>query len=66
LRAAATSSTRLVRVECGACFTSSGSVSTSLADRDHGVDELIQLQLAFVSVGSIISAPCTIMGKLTV
>src|SRR5690242_1306814 len=65
-RAAVTSSTRLVRVLCGAWSTSCGSVSTSLAMEIMASIKLSNSSLPSVSVGSIMSAPRTISGKLTV
>src|SRR5579871_3425129 len=65
-RAAVTSSTRLVRVVCGACSTSCGSVSTSFAMDAMASMNWSSSSLPSVSVGSIMSAPCTISGKLTV
>ncbi len=47
LRAAVTSSTRLVRVVCGAFFTSLRIGLDFLGDRDHRVDEQIEFALAF-------------------
>ena len=45
-RAAFTSSTRLVRVECGALRTISGFSSIFFRDRNHGIDEKIQFAFA--------------------
>ena len=64
--AAFTSSTRLVRVKCGAVFTVSGSVSISLAIEIMASMNRSSSRLPSVSVGSIIMAPRTISGKLTV
>src|SRR5579871_2103624 len=66
LRAAVTSSTRLVRVRCGAFKTSSGFSSTSLAIEMSASTNRSSSLLPSVSVGSIIMAPRTIRGKLTV
>src|SRR5262245_1570524 len=66
LRAAVTSSTRLVRVPCGAFLTICGSVSISLAIEIMASMNWSSSCLPSVSVGSIISAPWTISGKLTV
>src|SRR5262245_30865660 len=65
-RAAVTSSTLLVRVVCGAVFTSCGSDSTSFAIEIIALMKVSSSCLLSVSVGSIIRAPCTMSGKLTV
>src|SRR5437867_4265670 len=65
-RAAVTSSTLLVRVECGAVLTSCGSDSTSLAIEIIALINRSSSCLLSVSVGSIMRAPRTIRGKLTV
>src|SRR5437016_4714684 len=65
-RAAVTSSTRLVRVLCGALRTISGSVSTSCAIEIMASAKRSSSSLLSVSVGSIISAPSTMRGRLTV
>src|SRR5581483_4531466 len=65
-RAAVTSSTRLIRVPCGAVLTSSGSDSTSSAIEIIASINWSSSSLLSVSVGSIIIAPRTISGKLTV
>src|SRR5712692_5295357 len=56
-RAAVTSSTRLVRVLCGALRTISGSVSTSWAIEIMASAKWSSSSLLSVSVGSIMSAP---------
>src|SRR3954463_14319639 len=65
-RAAVTSSTRLVRVVCGAPVSFSGSSSTSFAIEIMASMNKSNSCFDSVSVGSIMSAPCTINGKLTV
>ena len=66
LRAAWTSSSRDTRVECGAVFTTSGLSSTSFAIERIALINRSSSSRDSLSVGSIISAPCTISGKLTV
>src|SRR5205814_628765 len=62
LREAVTSSTRLVRVPCGAVLTICGSVSISLAIEIIASMNRSISCLPSVSVGSIMRAPCTING----
>ena len=65
-RAAVTSSRREMRVECGADFTSSGVSSASRAIERIASMNRSSSSSDSLSVGSIISAPFTINGKLTV
>ena len=65
-RAACTSSMRETRVEWGADFTSSGVSSTSLAMERMAAINRSSSYTDSLSVGSIINAPWTIIGKLTV
>jgi len=61
--AAFTSSNRLTGVLCGAFFNSSGSVCASSAIFSSASAKASRVCLFSVSVGSIISASCTIKGK---
>src|SRR5580765_7057373 len=66
LLAAAVSSRRLTRVECGASRTVCGSSSTSSAIDFIASTKRSISSLDSLSVGSIISAPGTISGKAVV
>src|ERR1700728_207176 len=66
LRAAATSSRRPMRVECGAVFTNSGFVSASAAIERIASIKKSHSSLDSDSVGSIIMAPGTISGNAVV
>src|ERR1700691_2341969 len=66
LRAAATSSRRPTRVECGAVFTRSGVASASAAIERIAAMNRSPSCFDSDSVGSIIKAPGTISGKAVV
>ncbi len=66
LRAAPTSSSRPTRVECGAVFTSSGSLAASSAMERMASMNRSHSSFDSDSVGSIISAPGTIKGNAVV
>src|SRR6185312_15291930 len=66
LRAAAVSSRRETRVECGAVLTSSGSPSTSWAIERIASRNKSSSSFDSLSVGSIIMAPGTISGNAVV